>query len=214
MAMAVAEILYDGPQEAALQVALAHGANGPMDTPFLDFFASGIADRGYRVARFEFPYMIRRREDGKKRPPDRADRLADAWRHVIAALAPDGQRERLVIGGKSLGGRIASMVADEAGVGGLVCLGYPFHPPRTPQTLRVEHLRTLRTPTLILQGTRDPFGLPVEIMSYGLPPAVALHWLDDGDHSFAPRKSSGRTLQQNLDDALERVLGFLSALTT
>lgn len=201
-------MLIDGPEDAALTVALAHGANAPMDSPFLNFFAGGLAAAGYRVVRFEFPYMARRRKDGKRRPPDRSDLLSDAWKQVVAELGPD----RLVIGGKSLGGRIASMIADESGVRGLVCLSYPFHPPQAPEKLRVAHLRTLATPTLVIQGTRDPFGLPVEIMSYNLPEAVELYYLEDGDHSFAPRKSSGRTTQQNLDEALAQVAAFLATL--
>lgn len=178
----------------------------------MDFVAGGLAAHCYRVVRFEFPYMAGRRGDGKRRPPDRPDVLLNTWRRVIEAIATGEARRRLVIGGKSLGGRIASMIADEAEVGGLVCLGYPFHPARAPRKPRVEHLRILRTPTLIVQGTRDPLGLPVEVMGYELPPSVTVRWLDDGDHGFAPRKSSGRTEQQNLDEALETVRSFLAKL--
>ena len=96
-----------------------------MDTPFLDFFARGLASEGIRVARFEFPYMAERRKTGRKRPPDREPRLRETWQQAIDDVA----NQRLVIGGKSLGGRIASLVADTSRVQGLVCIGYPFHPP-------------------------------------------------------------------------------------
>lgn len=118
----------------------------------------------------------------------------------------------MVIGGKSLGGRIASMVADEAGARGLVCLGYPFHPPGQPDRLRTAHLRELRTSTLIVQGTRDPFGGPGEVGGYGLSPRIRLLWLEDGDHSFKPRASSGRTERQNLEAAVAAVAGFVKGL--
>jgi predicted alpha/beta-hydrolase family hydrolase len=117
-----------------------------------------------------------------------------------------------VIGGKSLGGRIASMLADETGVAGLVCLGYPFHPPGKPDRLRTEHLRTLHTPALILQGTRDPFGSPDEVSGYALSTSIRVHWLVDGDHSFKPRKSSGRTEQDNWNEGIEVVAAFVQRL--
>lgn len=212
------QLLFDGPADAPLTVALAHGAGAPMDSPFMTFFAESIARHGYRVARFEFPYMARRRAGGghNRPPPDRPHVLARTWRAVIAKLAAKLGPERLVIGGKSLGGRIASMVADEAGVGGLVCLGYPFHPPGKPPQgpagdRRIAHLRTLRTPALLVQGTRDPFGTPEEVSTYGLAPAITVRWIDDGDHGFVPRKQSGRTQQQNEDEALTAVTGFLAS---
>src|SRR5260370_31710514 len=103
----------------------------------------------------------------------------------------------MVIGGKSMGGGIASLVADEAHVAGLVCLGYPFHPVGKADRLRVDHLRTIKTPTLILQGTRDLFGNRDEVADYKLSPAISVHWLHDGNHDFTPRKASGRTEEQN-----------------
>ena len=118
---------------------------------------------------------------------------------------------RLLIGGKSMGGRIASMVADETGVSGLICLGYPFHPPGSPSRTRTEHLEALRTPTLILQGTRDSFGLPDEVAKYRLSSAIEIEWLEDGDHSFKPRAASGRTEEQNLSEAIARMTAFIAA---
>ena len=201
-------ILTDGPAGAPLTLALAHGAGAPMDSPFMARIAEGAAAAGWRVVRFEFPYMAARRTTGTKKPPDREPVLLKTWRSVIAGLGAD----RLVIGGKSLGGRMASLVADEAGVRGLVCLGYPFHPPGRPDRLRTAHLETLATPALILQGERDPFGRADEVPGYSLSDAITVRWLPDGDHSFKPRKASGHTGDGNLALAVERICGFLDTL--
>jgi predicted alpha/beta-hydrolase family hydrolase len=158
------QLLFDGPARASRTIALAHGAGAAMDAPFMTAVAHGLADHGFRVARFEFPYMAIRRESGKKKPPDREPVLRATWLQVIELLG----REGLVIGGKSMGGRIASLVADDAGVAGLVCLGYPFHPVGKPDRLRVEHLAAIKTPMLIVQGERDPFGCRDAVDGYTL----------------------------------------------
>ena len=181
-----------------------------MDSPFLEAFAEGLAAHGLPVARFEFPYMAARRAGGRARPPDRAATLLESWRQAIGTADADGvSRRALVIGGKSLGGRMASMVAEEEGVLGLVCLGYPFHSPGRPAAPRIEHLRTLATPALFVQGTRDPFGAPEEVRGYGLPPGLRIHWIEDGDHSLKPRKSSGRTVAEAWDEAVAAVAAFV-----
>jgi predicted alpha/beta-hydrolase family hydrolase len=203
------DLLIDGPRDSALTVVLAHGAGAPMDSPFMDTVAEGLAREGIRVVRFEFPYMKARRTGGKRGAPDREPALIEAWREVIARL---GGGARLVIGGKSLGGRIASMVADEAGVCGLVCLGYPFHPPGQPARLRVKHLETLRTPALIVQGTRDTFGRREEVEQYKLSRQIRIAWVEDGDHSLTPRARSGRTEAQNLAAAVAVVSDFVKGL--
>jgi uncharacterized protein len=199
------DFLFDGPDDSPRVVVLAHGAGAPMDSPFLNRFAEGLAARGLRVARFEFPYMEARRKEGRRTAPDRQPVLREAWLSVVARL---GGGSRLVIGGKSLGGRIASLVADEAGARGLLCLGYPFHPPGQPDRLRTKHLEVLRTPGLILQGTRDPFGSPEDVGSYRLSRAICVRWIPDGDHSFKPRVSSGRTETQNLEEAIRAAADF------
>ena len=202
-------ILFDGPDDAALTVALAHGAGALMDSPFMAAFAEGLGKRGFRVARFEFPFMAARRETGVKRPPDRAPVLLDAWREVIDELGA----ENLVIGGKSMGGRIASMVADETGVKGLVCLGYPFHAPGRPMNPeRLAHLQHLKTRALFCQGTRDTLGGAEDVETYTLSKAIAMHWLDDGDHGIKPRKASGLTEAGNWQSAIGAIAGFLRRL--
>ncbi len=184
-----------------------------MDSPFMESMALLIAERGLRVVRFEFPYMAEMRRSGRRRPPDPAPRLMAAWHAVMDHLAEEGAiSERLLIGGKSLGGRIASLVAAEREAAGLVCLGYPFHPPGRPDQTRIEHLKDLRLPTLVCQGTRDPFGRPEEVAGYPLSPAVRLEWIEDGEHSFKPGRSSARTWEQNLAQAADAVAALARAI--
>jgi predicted alpha/beta-hydrolase family hydrolase len=206
--MADDDLLVDG-HEGARTVVLAHGAGAPMDSPFMTHVAEALAAEGLRTVRFEFPYMQQRRRSGRRRGPDRGEVLAETWRAVIERLGGAGE---LVIGGKSLGGRIASMIADDVGARGLVCLGYPFHPPRKPEVLRVAHLRELETPTLVVQGTRDALGDRGEVRGYDLSPRIRVVWLEDGDHSFKPRVRSGRTERQNLGQAVEAVSEFILGL--
>ena len=111
-----------------------------------------------------------------------------------------------------MGGRIASMVAEQAAVGALICLGYPFHPPGRPEAVRIAHLRELGTPALFLQGNRDAFGSREEIAAYALPSSISVYYLEDGDHSFKPRKSSGRTTEQNWREAVQRAVRFVESL--
>lgn len=203
------EFTFDGREGAPLLI-LAHGAGAPMDSQFMAVFAKGLGERGLRVARFEFPYMAARRADGKRRAPDREAVLLDTWRQVVAQVGGGGN---CVIGGKSMGGRMASMVADELEVRGLVCLGYPFHAPGRPEKPRTAHLAALRTPTLILQGTRDQFGTREDVAGYTLSPAIRIHWIEDGDHSLEPRKGvSGRGRAEAWAEAMDAVAAFVRAL--
>lgn len=202
------DFLFDGPKKAKLTLILAHGAGAAMDSPFMETIAKGIAKAGIRVARFEFPYMAERRKSGKKRPPDSPNTLLATFRATAAAM----NGKPFAIGGKSMGGRIASMVADEIGAKALVCFGYPFHPPGKPKASRTEHLLQLKTPTLILQGTRDPFGGVDDVKALKLPKSIRIHFLEDGEHSFKPRKASGRTEEENLAEAIEKATVFLRKL--
>jgi len=204
----MASVLIDGPKTAPKSFLFAHGAGAPMDTPFMKRVAEGVSASGVRVIRFEFPYMHRRRESGKRGAPDPQPVLMKSFREMIDEV---GGPSSLVIGGKSMGGRIATMVADDAAVLGVVCLGYPFHPPGQPAKTRTRHLETLRTPTLIVQGTRDSFGLPEDVETYKLSRAIRIEWLDDGDHSFKPRARSGRTEADNVRAAIALVVAFITA---
>lgn len=207
--MSLPKFLEDGPKRARLTVALAHGAGAPMDSEFMNVFAVGIAEQGHRCVRFEFPYMTERRATGKKRPPDRQPKLMETWQTVIDHLGP----ENLVIGGKSMGGRMATLIADEANVRGVLALGYPFYGAGRADKPRIDHLVDLKTPTLICQGTRDTMGSHETVTALTLSPSIAYHWSEDGDHSLKPRKKSGRTQEQNWSDALAAIGEFLSDLS-
>jgi uncharacterized protein len=204
-------LLVNGSSDAPMTLVLAHGAGAAMDSRFMNTVAEALGDAAVRVVRFEFPYMAARRTSGKRRAPDREPVLLESWRSVIGRL---GNPARLVIGGKSMGGRIASMVADEAQVAGLVCLGYPFHPPGNPTRTRTKHLENLRTPALIVQGTRDSFGRPDEVEKYKLSKKIRILWIEGGDHSLKPPARSGRTEAQNVADAIAEVQRFVGDMIT
>jgi predicted alpha/beta-hydrolase family hydrolase len=200
--------LTDGPDAAEQVFVFAHGAGGAMDTPFMSTVAHELGQRGIRVVRFEFPYMAARRTGGKRGAPDREPVLLNKWREIAAQL---GGGPRLFIGGKSMGGRMATLVADELQVRGAVIFGYPFHPPGQPAKLRTAHLEKLITPMLVLQGERDPFGTRGDVAGYRLSPQIRIEWIPDGDHSLKPRAKSGTTEGQNLLLAIEAAASFMSS---
>lgn len=206
--------LLDGPDDAPVTLLLAHGSGAPMDSAAMNAATAALAAEGLRVARFEFSYMAARRIDGSRKPPPKAETLNPEFHAAVAALGANGP---LVIGGKSMGGRVASMVADglhaEGKVAGLLCLGYPFHPPEKPAQLRTAHLMDLKTPALICQGARDPFGTKDEVPGYGLPERIRILWLEDGDHDLKPRKSiSGFTAADHLATMARTVKAWTETL--
>jgi predicted alpha/beta-hydrolase family hydrolase len=182
--------LFDGPEKARVTILLAHGAGAPMDSAAMNAVTKALVTTGLRVARFEFAYMASRRTEAGRKPPPRAEKVMSEYVAAVEALKAKGP---LIIGGKSMGGRVASMVCDdllaEGKVAGLLCLGYPFHPIGKPEQLRTAHLANLKTPALIVQGTRDPFGTPEEVESYKLSKQIEILWLEDGDHDLKPRKA-------------------------
>lgn len=211
------EFLNAGPADAFARIVLAHGAGAAMTSPFLEKMTLLLTERGLQVSRFEFDYMAARRSGGKRRPPPRAELLMPEYRHAIAQLRAQGaDAQKLLIGGKSMGGRVASLVADElfaAGqIAGLVCLGYPFHPPGKPDNLRTAHLQALRCPALIIQGERDPFGARAEVEDYRLSDTIALQWAGDGDHDLGPRGGSGFTRAANLALAADAIAAFAGSV--
>ena len=211
--MNLPSFLQSGVRSEKATVVLAHGAGAPMDSLYMQTFSEGLAERGFQVMRFEFPYMHDRRKTGIKKPPNQTPILLETWGTIIDHFGS----QNLIIGGKSMGGRMASMYAEEleangTPVKGIVCLGYPFHPPGKPEKLRTEHFISLKTPTLICQGERDMFGTRGDVMTYGLPKSIRFHWLEDGDHDFKPRKKSGFTEQQNWNSAMDAIALFVGEL--
>lgn len=184
---------------------LAHGAGAPMDSEFMNALSAALVAEGIQVLRFEFPYMAGRRQGGSKRPPDRAPVLLQAF----AAAQQQAGGKGIFIGGKSMGGRMATLLACEQDCRGVVCFGYPFHPPGKPEQTRIAHLHEVRAPVLICQGERDPFGSRAEVEGYRLPAQVMLHWLADGNHDLAPRRASGVTAQDNIVAAAKAAVAFM-----
>lgn len=202
------------PETAIATIMFAHGAGAPMDSPAMTAIAEVLAQQGLRVVRFEFSYMASRRTEGTRKPPPRAEKLNSEYLAEIDALQIDGP---LIIGGKSMGGRVASMIADELfdadRISGLLCVGYPFHPIGKPEKLRTEHLKHLRTPTLICQGTRDPFGSMDEVSQYELSSTIRMSWFEDGDHDLKPRKRlSGFTHADHIKSLGAAVLAWVEDL--
>jgi uncharacterized protein len=193
---------------------LAHGAGADQRHRFMTSIASGLAARGVLVVTFNFLYTEQRRH-----APDRTAVLEETWRSVMdftaGQLAPDGA---LVVGGKSMGGRMASHLVAAPGeeewqprVTGLVLLGYPLHPPGKPEALRTSHLPSIRVPVLLVQGTRDAFGTRAEVgpVFQRLPTPVDFEFIEGGDHGFAVPKSSGRTEADVLNAIADRVAAWV-----
>ncbi|CAK1698829.1 hypothetical protein FB440_103106 [Vibrio crassostreae] len=197
-------VIIDG-EDNPITFIFAHGAGAGMDHEFMQSVAKGLAFKGIRVIRFNFPYMIKRAEDGKRRPPDRAPKLLEAYQEIIEQTDAD----KLVIGGKSMGGRMASHLSELDKVAAMACLGFPFHPPGKPEKYKGEHLAELAKPCLILQGERDTFGKREEFADFNLSDSIRVEFIPDGDHSFKPRKSSGYTEQQNIALTVEKLSAFI-----
>ncbi|MDN2667627.1 alpha/beta fold hydrolase [Vibrio sp. 14N.309.X.WAT.E.F5] len=200
----MSNLIIDG-EDNPVTFVFAHGAGAGMDHEFMQSVAKGLAFKGIRVIRFNFPYMIKRTEDGKRRPPDRAPKLLEAYQDIIEQVDAD----KLVIGGKSMGGRMASHLSEVDKVAAMACLGFPFHPPGKPEKYKGEHLAELTKPCLILQGERDTFGKREEFADFDLSDSIRVEFIPDGDHSFKPRKSSGYTEQQNIALTVEKLSAFI-----
>jgi predicted alpha/beta-hydrolase family hydrolase len=189
----------------------AHGVGAGIETPFLTRIAALLAQRGIATYRFAFAYMTARQQGGTRRPP-RAESLIGEYR-AAAALMPTGVP--VLIGGKSMGGRVASLIADDlfarGCIAGLVCLGYPFHPPKRPDQLRTRHLLNLACPALFVQGERDPFGTRAEVDALSLSTAIRLVWVRDGDHDLAARRGRA-SADDHLSAAADAVAAFACAL--
>lgn len=199
---------------------LAHGSGAPMDSGPMARLAQALAFAGFRVRRFEFPFMKERRTTGKRRPPDRPPVLLQAWLDAIEQVrAEEPESGPIWIGGRSLGGRMASMLLSaehqpDAAAGALV-FGYPFHPPRKPHQWRTDHFPALRRPLWIAQGERDPFGRRNEVEALmPFPGPVHVEWVPDGDHELLPTRRSGLDPDQLLATVADQARRFVQAVET
>ncbi|WP_417670644.1 alpha/beta family hydrolase [Roseibium sp.] len=211
------DILWSTPETpATATLLLAHGAGAAMDSAFMNKLAEALKTEGIAVARFEFAYMAARRTGGSKRPPPKADKLIGEFQTALQSImqACDGP---ILIGGKSMGGRVAAMLAGGASlpgrVKGVTCFGYPFHATGKPDAdWRMAPLEEAKRPVQILQGDRDPFGSQAELDAITMPSHVALHYLEDGNHDFGPRGKSPATLDGNITEAAQTIAAFAAGL--
>jgi len=203
----------DGKTNAPIaRLILAHGAGAGKHHDFMQAMASQLTGHNIEVVLFNFPYMQTMMETGKRRPPDKAEKLLSHFAALIDEVAKIQTSVPTFIGGKSMGGRMATMVLDESeSIIGAIAFGYPFHPPGKPEKLRTAHLETLKKPLLILQGERDTFGTKDEVSAYALSSTIAVSYLTDGDHSFKPRKQSGFTLETHIECAAKSTADFIKA---
>lgn len=204
-------LLIDEPCEDALATLIfAHGAGAPMDSDFMAQVTAILSAKGYRVVRFEFPYMHERRQTGKRRPPNRAPELLNCFEALLEDISSRFS-EPIILMGKSMGGRMATLLADLllepqlSKLVGIVALGYPFHPQAKPQTLRTAHLEDFALPLLIVQGERDKLGSKDEVAGYHLDSSIECYWLEDGDHDLKPRVKSGFSHNQHINTACDVV---------
>jgi predicted alpha/beta-hydrolase family hydrolase len=202
---------YEPTAPTRAMIVLAHGAGAGQEHPWMVGMANGLVERGLRVLTFNFPYV-----EAGRRTPDRSEVLIACFRAVVALARKElAGQGALFIGGKSLGGRMASHLAAEGepGIAGLICLGYPLHPPGRPEQLRVSHLPQIKLPVLIVQGSRDAFGTPEEIRKNVTAIPVELEVIDGGDHSFKQPKKMAPDGDASRAQVLEAVVRFIAART-
>lgn len=188
----------------------AHGAGAGHQSSFMQRMINGLAAQGLQVFAIDFPYMQQINQQGKRRPPPPVAHTVahfTAWYRLLAPLAASP----LWVGGKSMGGRIATMLASQQACPGVIAAGYPFHPPKAPEKRRLSHWPDIHCPVLVLQGERDPFGTREEVIGYPLTPQTRLDWLTDGDHDFKPRRASGLKHEFLIDEAASLAASFVRA---
>jgi len=205
--------VFEAAKKPIALFVLAHGAGADMSHEFMADFSSRLVAENISVLRFNFPYMIKHSEDGKRRPPDRMPKLIESYLSIISKI---DTRLPIFIGGKSMGGRVAATLMNETvshehftKVSGAICLGYPFHPQKKPEKLRLEPLQEAQKNILIVQGERDALGCKEEITDYSLSKFCKVIFVEDGDHNLKPRVKSGYTHQQHVSTAIQAVVRFI-----
>ena len=182
-------ILINGPKEAKNILLLAHGAGAPMDSIFMNTISDGLNNNGIITFRFEFPYMEKRRS-GKNTFPDKLDILCDFYKKIYFNIKKANPDKNIWLGGKSMGGRVATLISRSLDIKGVIVFGYPFHPINKLDKLRLESLQLSGPTILIIQGTRDKFGTITEVKKYKIHKNNTIFWIKDGDHSYNTLKKS------------------------
>ena len=182
-------ILINGPKEAKNILLLAHGAGAPMDSIFMNTISDGLNNNGIITFRFEFPYMEKRRS-GKNTFPDKLDVLCDFYKKIYFNIKKANPDKNIWLGGKSMGGRVSTLISRSLDIKGVIVFGYPFHPINKLDKLRLESLQLSGPPILIIQGTRDKFGTITEVKKYKIHKNNTIFWIKDGDHSYNTLKKS------------------------
>jgi len=202
------EILTPSIKSPKALFIFAHGAGADMHHEFMETITQLLANNHISVLRFNFPFMVKRAEDGRRYPPDRMPKLCTAYLSIVDIVNRDLP---IFIGGKSMGGRVAATISENVlpDVKGVICLGYPFHPQKKPEKLRLQPLQQTKLPILVVQGERDALGNQEEINDYELSDLCDVIFLPDGDHNLKPRIKSGFTHQQHINTALELIIKFI-----
>lgn len=200
------------------QVIFAHGAGADKQHEFMEQMTILFNQANINVLRFNFPYMDKRIALGKRYPPDRMPKLIDCYKQVICdyLVADHHLGLPLFIGGKSMGSRVAATLSGDdeiaLAIQGVFCLGYPFHPPKKPEKLRLEPLQNTKKPILIIQGERDTLGSKLDVAEYQIANLCRTVFLADGDHSLKPRVKSGFTHQQHRESAIQAIVTFIQEI--
>lgn len=202
-------------KDAKALVIFAHGAGADMNHQYIEELVDLMNAQQLNVLRFNFPFMDKRKIDGKRRPPDRMPALVACYQDILASI---NTSLPVFIGGKSMGGRVAAILAGDNAlmtthqVQGVICLGYPFHPAKKQENLRLAPLQETQLPVLILQGERDALGSELEIKGYEISSRCQIHFFNDGDHDLKPRVKSGYNLKQHQSAAVNKMRNFIDEI--
>lgn len=203
------DYVIERPDNAQCRLVLAHGAGAGKNSDFMQHLSQLLVARNIEVVRFNFTYMQTIEHTGRRRPPEKADVMLTHFSELLNHLNTPSSIP-LWLGGKSMGGRMATMLVERTPAQGAVVFGYPFHPPGKPEKLRTEHLQQNGKPVHIFKGERDTFGTREETANFNLHSKVALHWLEDGDHSLQPRQKSGYTYPEHMQKVADATASILT----
>jgi hypothetical protein len=201
--------IINGKKSSKHTIILAHSAGESMSSEFMNYFSENLSDIGFYCIRFQFPFMTKQVKEEKKYPPDKLQILVNTWNSVLKIF----DRKKIIIGGKSMGGRVATLIADSQNVNGVIALGYPFISTTGNIKNRIEHLKNIKTPTLICQGENDKLGKKEFIDKLQLSKNIKLHWIKESNHSLVPLKRSGKTSKECWNECIIEIKNFVINLS-